>query len=146
MNYTNPFYNVYLFFYRLWHNKLKLFPREVSFAIQRMKYGISKKDTWNLDYYLEYVIVRGLRRLYLGHAGTPGFFIAEDNSPEAFERGAKEWEQILLKMIEGFLAARHLSNGDYSSKPNWKDLEKEYEKKFEEGMRLFTKYFFSLWD
>lgn len=45
-------------------------PRRIGYVIQRIRYGISRRDVWEFDSYLAEVTARGLRILTSGH-GTP---------------------------------------------------------------------------
>jgi len=60
----------------------------------------------------------------------------------------KTWDATLEKMIEGWKAAQRMKSDEYfwlspeEHKAKW-DADK---KVFEAGMKVFTKYFFNLWD
>lgn len=57
------------------------------------------------------------------------------------------WKEYLTKMIDGFKAALIL--GGEVKDDFWTPTESETEalrKKFSEGMELYTKYYFDLWD
>jgi hypothetical protein len=94
-----------------------------------------------------------------------------DLTEKSLEEGEKKWDGILDAIIEGFEANKRLHGptdgyekevGPYPSwdledinkpKPEvdaWneavKPLEARDQKKFEEGMKLFTEYFNNLWD
>jgi hypothetical protein len=139
--------------------------RPIKWFIQRGKRGWSNSDVWNLHYYLAEIIPEMLRRLQKNHCGYPGH--GEANTPE-------KWEAILGQMIAGFEAAQRLSdstsneNSKMVSVPckdhpgfseieftnpwtdeqvtHFKELDKQDTRTFKVGMKLFTKWFFALWD
>ncbi len=116
---------------------VKGFPKMIKAAHQRLKYGISSNDAWDLHYFLEYVIVRGARQLRDKHTGVPGCLVA-DGTP--VDEASKKWKQILDDIAVGFLAARRL---------NWphdnSDI-KLLEQQRDHGFALFKEYFSNLWD
>ena len=62
------------------------------------------------------------------------------------------FDDYLDKMILGFKSVNDLLNLVYITKKNknkpeiWKAEQQKLEKQFDEGMKLFHKYFFDLWD
>jgi hypothetical protein len=67
-------------------------------------------------------------------------------------KGAKtpeEWDKRLDEMIGGFETAYEILEGRLKDGEEIKDLikrQKRLEKIFDKGMRVFHKFFFSLWD
>lgn len=68
-----------------------------------------------------------------------------------------DWKKILLEIVQGFEAGKKLDEDEYVEwhKDNRtgktriyinKKREEAYRKKFNHGMELFHKHFFSLWD
>jgi len=96
---------------------------------QRGKYGYSDADTWHLSYYLATIIVAGVKAIRERALGFPNNMHGE------------EWEEVLQQIEEGFSAALAIMDY-YDIDGDSKLLQDKYEK----GMQLFSKHFFSLWD
>jgi len=133
---------------------------------QRAFRGYSHRNIWSIDYYLTKIIPLMIKQLKEDTHGYPG---GEDiNSLE-------EWQKILDKMILGFEAAKRIQetknwvendNNEMYTIPSkdggreikftnpWSDEQvKEFKRlddldfeTFNEGMELFGKYFFNLWN
>lgn len=106
--------------------------REVKWFIQRGRRGYADCDVWDLDSYLSEWLPQALRRIRKITNGYPDYGEAKTS---------KDWKQILKDMAEGFEAAHKIKDICLSGK--------RYEKtraKFKKGMRLFSRYFLSLWD
>jgi hypothetical protein len=118
-------------------------PRKCKTFFQRGYRGWATEDTWELYGYLSKVIKEGttyLRDFGNGHPGE----IDED-----------EWRKILNEIIYAFELAQEINEGNrelYIS-----EFTLEQQKKFScltleefeamnKGMKLFTEYFFDLWD
>lgn len=133
---------------RWWQTFLNL-PREIKWKWQRMWRGWADSDVWSIDgWFLETMpgMLRLLRKKKIGYpAGL---------------KSVKEWNKILAKMIDGF-ELRNRWECDYASivgdqnyynfkDPVWRKKydakQKEVDKKFDEAMGLFHKWFFALWD
>ena len=102
-------------------------------------------DTWSFDSYLCDVISGGVRFLNENLHGAP-----TDLFDEEAENPTWRWEETLDKIAEGFDAGKSLIDDDYivendSLEDRIKRVE-ELQIKFDEGMELFKKYFFHLWD
>ena len=91
----------------------------------RIKYGFFDDETWNLDYTMAKFILPRLKRFR---------DITKCYPPEL--KSLDEWQKILDKMIWGFDS---IVNGydDF--------LNPEHNKKQQEGLDLFSKYFTALW-
>lgn len=128
-----------------WYYKIKWF-------WQRGRRGYADCDVWGLDHYLANLVPLMLKRLRETRHGYPGYGSA--NTPE-------KWDAIIDKMIEGWLAAKRVCEDEYFRDTNddilerkpthievqlWGSKSKKDQKKFNSTMKLFTKYFFHLWD
>lgn len=143
--FVNIFWCIYRFIkgMRYWH-------REIMYAYQRIRFGISIKDTWSLDYYLLKVIDIGLAELINRHLGCPGDLFTEEN--KGYE--CQKWEDILTEMREGFQAGMSIYNDEHYMDKKGKvypmDVREkkfnEYEAKLNKSFDLMKKYFFNLWD
>lgn len=91
----------------------------------RIKYGFFDDETWNLDYIMAKFILPRLKRFR---------DVTKCYPPEL--KSLDEWQKILDKMIWSFDS---IVNGydDF--------LNPEQNKKQQEGLDLFSKYFTALW-
>jgi len=128
--------------------------RKVKWFFQRGKRGWADCDTWGIDYYLARIIPEMLRHMQENAHSYPGYGKASTYG---------KWIDLLEEMIEGWEAAKRVCEDDYVNKvqPKWfergekltkktldKSLEmsKEDQNLFKKRMRLFTRWFFHLWD
>ena len=114
-------------------DNIKWFFRWLKWSYQRAFNGYSQCDTWGIDYYLVRILIPMITRLRNRDIGYP----ESCSSPEV-------WNSILDQIIEGFKAAERLLNLEYESDFHY-HMRKD-EVIFKNGMRLFTEYFFNLWD
>lgn len=139
-------------FYRLWHNTIVPFPREVKWYFQRANRGWSDRDGWNLDSYLSKIIKEGTKNLIDNHTGYPGTMTEE------------EWMTILKKINKTFEYQEKLSLGDtfpytgdrrldhlrfqekMKADHNCEFMTIEQHREYKEGWELFKKYFYNLCD
>lgn len=138
-DYKMPIYErVYYFFLRTW-DSLVYKIKGIKWFFQRGKKGYSDYDVWGFDSYLCKVIIGGLEQLKNNHCGCPSdLFDADKDDNECWK-----WVEVLDKIINGFKAAERIIDYDYDiAAGEYDGLKKE----FDEGMELFKKYFFGLWD
>jgi hypothetical protein len=127
--------------------------------VQRGKQGYCYRDVWSIDYYLMEIIPPMIKQLKKTTHGFPA-----DSTEE-------KWNEILDNIILGFEAGKRLADGenwamnkdtkmkvDSSGKieftnpwseeqiKHFRELDEKDKKIFDEGMELFVKFFFSLWD
>ena len=142
--------------------KLNDWKYEIKWAWQRVLRGYDDTAVWDFHHHISEQFPKILRDLKEIQHGCPG---------ELYDKKAKKnkechkWEDILEKMANGFDAARKLDNNEYMKeiklkKPRKdmfdKDSYTDYKfdkkcynklnKEFEEGIELFKKWYFSLWD
>lgn len=130
---------IYYFFVRN-YNKIKYKVQDVKYFFQRGKKGYSDLDIWDFSDYLCDVLKNGLRELKEISNGCPhGVYDASKKDDECWK-----WDEILTEMIEGFEAGSKILGGDAYGMHA--DEIKKLEEKFYNGMDLFKKYFFHLWD
>lgn len=96
---------------------------KIKYLFQWIKNGFPDSDVWNLDWSIAKYTLPRLKRLKEIQHGFPGDL-------ETIE----EWDKILDKIIITF--DRILKE----------DVHIEHEKEITEGLDLFRKYYFSLWD
>ena len=120
----------------LWNNIRSIF-NEIRWAHQRVFRGYSDRDLWSLDWCLSKTLssaLRKLRDICYGYPTSPDGKYGFNN--------ATGWNKTLTKMAKGFDAAMKISELKYKNPKGHKKLMKE----FNDGMELFKKYYFSLWD
>jgi hypothetical protein len=138
----------YLFY--CWWNIITDLKWKIPNLLQRAYYGVGYADIWNFDEYLNKVILRGLKELKKNKFGLPTDIYNKYNSRKNLNQkqkdklALKEWQKKLNTMIEGFESNERLVQGNFVI-PNKVTFEK-LEKKFQEGMKLFNKYYNSLWN
>lgn len=108
----------------------RFFPidRAVRMVHDRIRYGYDESDLWSLDDTIAKFVLPRLKD-FRANAGS---------YPDSLD-SAKEWEDILDKMIYSF--EYHASDRKYSFDP--KDIEDRVKAK--EGLKLFAEYFGHLW-
>lgn len=117
--------------------RIKNLIREIKYFIQRGKRGYSDEDIWNLDSYLMEWLPKALRQLAEHHIGYPTGL------------SEKKWISILNKMADGFDAERVNDNLYFDGKITVDECikgEKIANKKLQNSLKLFVKYFRNLWD
>lgn len=118
---------------------------------QRIKYGVSFKDCWSLDFYLSKIISRGCRTIKDNGLGHP------------CDLTDKQWENILEEIAWTFDTKIKLCEMEWRmpvDKKHEKELQEAYQehnikihimtkqeiKRYENGKWLFMKHFDNLWD
>ena len=127
--------------------------------------GFCYKDVWSIDGYLCEIIPPMIQELKKTTHGYPA------GLETSAEDGIENWNKILDKISDGFIASRRLmdsenwvlneghreivdKNGKITFVNSWTDEQRKHFKEldtkdketFDEGMKLFTEHFFSLWD
>ncbi len=138
----------------LWYKNLRQIPRWLGWCWQRAFRGWADCDVWDMHSYVSFVFVPMLKAFRENTHGYPGYGVAD--TPE-------KWDALLGEMLEGFEAAKRVGEDDYykivngdslnaifTATPNdvaeWSRLAKEDRKLFEKKMKVFTRWFFHLWD
>lgn len=119
---------IHWFFERIFE-KIKDIPREIKWFYQRGRYGYAENDLWNLDDYLLSWLPKAIREFRDNTQGYPNI------------KSFNEWKKILTKMANGLESGIELM-WNTGTKRKMEKLDKE----FKEGMKLFHKHFFNLWD
>jgi len=112
---------------------------------QRGKRGWADSDTWGFDYYLTDVIYNGLKYFKANLHSFPPTMTFE------------EWEKILDEIIEGFGLINQILNNERmgyvpnskmtkKEKKRFKCLSRKEDRKIVKAFKLFSKYYFHLWD
>ena len=138
--------------------------RWVKYFFQRGSRGWADCDWWEMHSYLCEIIIPMLKKLKENKHGVPC------ELDENFDEAVKKWNVNIDAMITAFEAADRILNDDYY-KEEWskaigdrdledvlsdedmrKLVEKTYkmakadEKVFHKNVKVFTRWFFSLWD
>jgi len=125
--------------------------KELKWFFQRGKKGYSDRDLWSPCEYLCTLIPPMMRDLAKRSYGCPGNLW----DAKAKNNECHRWEEVLEEIAQGFEAAKELDTGCMITKKTEdgyyrmefdKEKAKQCTTKFERGMFLFQKYFFSLWD
>jgi len=107
----------------------------------RIKYGFNIEDTWNLDANIAKYAAPRIKYLSKKVQGYPGMLDDDDylmdNSLIAYadKNPLVTWKNILEYMANGFNSI----SGDNFDEENQEDIQKE-------TLRLFTLFYFNLWD
>ncbi len=127
-------------------------PIQIKWFCQRGRRGWADCDWWNMDNYLIGIILPMLKELKKNGHGYPG--IDEADTPE-------KWDAILDHMILGFEVGKRVIDDEYFLETNadiltrtptsdevklWGEKAEADQKIFDEGMKLFARWYLSLWD
>ena len=136
---------------------------EIKWFIQRGKRGYSDRDVWGFHYYLADVIFNGIKDFKKQVHGVPCDIpkkIGEKHSSK-LRKSIKEWKRILGEIQWTFKTVKKIDNGNWILVENEKQrkrikslkfrkkyhiMTKEECKRYNEGWKLFKKYFYNLWD
>ena len=145
-------------FWKTWYKAID-FPDEVKYFIQRGRRGWSDRDTWSLPDFLSKVICDSVLKLsgevhgypeWLGHAFNEVHCVALPEDDKRFEENKQKWSEILNKIAVGFAFAECIQEGGVWRgslfTPYTKEQMEKYNHGFNEGMDLFKKHYFDLWD
>jgi len=115
------YYVIYRFFIKIGD----FFLYDIKAFVQRGRRGYADRDVWGFDYYLSTVISKGIDKLIKDVHGYPCDL-----------KNIEEWESILRKIRKVFKLALI----------DTRNFTKKEEKEYDEGWKLFKKYFNNLWD
>ena len=155
-------------FEKLFSNNIRfLVPRkindwkfEIKWAWQRVFRGYDDRLTWDLHSYISDYLPKLIREMKKMAHGYPS-----SHTGKSEIKNIKQWKEILEKIAKGFDAAKKIENTDYMKKIKLKKPKKDIfgkdsyvdykfdkkcynklNKEFEEGVELFKKWYFNLWD
>jgi hypothetical protein len=129
------------------------FLNEIKYFIQRGKRGYSNRDLWDVNSYLCEIIPQMIRHLAKNNTGCP----SDLWDSKKINNECHKWETILEEIAQGFEAGKEINDSigcRYRVDVEDNAFVFKYDKKratlltnkFNRGMELFHKYFFSLWD
>ena len=133
---SNPIYSIPRFF--------KDWRYEIKYAWQRVFRGYDDPWIWDIHSNLSDLMCKILPKLRKNVCGCPGEFFDKEKKNDEYWK----WKEVLLKIEKGFKAAKRVDFADNWDLPKEEAIKKDEEdmKIFYEGMDLFKKYYFSLWD
>jgi len=126
--------------------------RWIKHCWQRAFRGYADCDCWEIASYLAEILPPMLKQFKVNLHGYPGW--GQASTPE-------KWDSLIDRMIEGFEAANRVAEDDYFKETNadiltrkptreevlvWVEASERDQKIFKDSMRVFTKWFFGLWD
>ena len=126
--------------------------RKIKRGIQRAYYGWCHEDTWNLEHYLAKVMYGSVKHLFKYSKTTFRTRITKNPETDYDEDESKRIrEEILYALKTRFDISEGDREGYYPTltekqRKKLKCLTKEENDRLNEGLKLFNKYFFSLWD
>ena len=136
-----PWYKeIYYFFWRFWNYHLspRSLYRSLKHFFQYITRGYSDRQIWSLDYTIAEFVVPRLRTL---KKQTHGYALDF--------KTMEEWHEAVDKMIWSFefvLSGYGVSDFDSKDPKEWAKKNDARTKKYTEGMELFAKYYWNLWD
>jgi|SaaInlV_150m_DNA_2_1039686.scaffolds.fasta_scaffold03116_10 hypothetical protein len=157
-------------YYPCWRifDKIRYFPKECKWFIQRGRRGWSDCDSWNVYAHIAEIIPPMLKQMKEAGYGFPVLmyedFTKYEYTDEEGEAARAKWNTILDSIIQAFEIENGISNGDLldlGTRPTKKQKEfgKEHCEKFDmklltnkdrqvrkEGWKNFQLYFHNLWD
>ena len=124
---------------------------EIKYFIERGRKGYSSRDLWSFSDFLCEIIPDAVRKLKKKSFGC---------SSELYDKSrindeCHKWKKILEEIAQGFEAGKsildlkyfkHEKKGEYYTHEIDEEKSKLLAQKYERGMELFKRYFFSLWD
>ena len=144
--------------------KIQDWKLELKWGYQRIVKGYDDRATWELDFWLSDnlpKIIREMKSFVHGYPASNPF----QKKRKGDIQSMKEWKGILEQIAKGFESAGKIGNNEYMKKvklrkpikdmfgkdsyTDYKFDKKAYnkmKKDFDEGIKLFHKHFFSLWD
>lgn len=118
---------------RLWY-KITNAKDEVKWAWQRVFRGYDVTASWALYAYITDIVLPVLKGYRNGDkCGIPSIVCKEN---ESLDKSQERWNKILDKMILSF---EHIQKDELIT-------DKKVDKEIQDGLKLFAKYFRTLWD
>lgn len=113
--------------------------RPLYHLYQKIRYGVSHRDCWDLYTFFAKKIAPGLQMFVdMNRLGMPAFWDCDGSNHDVLlEEYEPVWDAILYKILDGF---ERMARDD-----GWEDLAGEYEYR-DECLDLFREFFQALWD
>jgi hypothetical protein len=120
--------------------------RQLKWFYQRGKRGYAENSVWSIDWYLCSWMGNALRELAENVHGVPGMDVGRHDplsqNPNDWEfLTLDEWRATILYIAETFDLGHKIQDYDVPGEGMEAAM-----KRFQHGMRMFTEYFFNLWD
>ena len=116
-------------------NCIVSFFRNIKWVWQRITRGYSDKDLWSFDDTIAKFMLPRLKEFKKHIYGYPSCLKSID-----------KWKEILDKIIFSFEHAQRMYLPLESDTREFKEKYDDFNARYDEGMRLFAKYFSSLWN
>lgn len=128
-----------------WWYAIPRFFSDIKFRIKetylRVTRGYDNEAVWGHYHWISEVNSKIFKDLTEKHWGHPAGI------------SDKKWKEILMTIANGFSAAKSIGNLDYiddfgkdKNIKKQRNKERELKRKFDKGMKLYHKWFFSIWD
>ncbi len=140
--------------------KLKDWKYELKWAWQRVFRGYDDRFAWGIDHWLVEYLPEIIRKMKNNLHGYPADMFKRKNTK--LPKNEKEWKDILEKIAIGFESAGKIIDNAYMIKTKEKEKDGAFKgtnkykfdkklynkllKEFNDGMELFHRFFFNLWD
>lgn len=139
---------------RYWYKNIRNIPRYFRQMHHLIKYGYDEYATWETYYWFMQTMKSILVNYRKNHSSIPividnypyVVYTEEDKAMQKYNK--KKWDSIVNRMIE-LLDDMDENNPKYETEEyeyNWKKQDKEINVAKDEFFKLFSEYFFTLWD
>ena len=130
---------------KYWYKNIKYIPLYFRLMHHLIKHGYDEYATWEtFDWFI--ITMKDILRTYrYGHIGYP---VASWDDNEAQEQAKIDYDADLDKMIS-LLDDMDENSPKYESEEYEKDFKRKYDEMYaakDEFFKLFSKYFYNLWD
>ncbi len=119
---------------------------KVRWFYQRGSRGYADCDVWSIDWHLTSYMGKALRDLSQQVHGTPiidtGRPLNPDDPNDIDTFTMEEWKATILYIAETFDEARRVQEMEYDTIEQYQAAHK----RIQQGLSMFSEYFFSLWD
>jgi len=140
------------FYYMTWRNffrNIKQIPAYFRHRRFLLKHGYPMSASWSVHYWFTSVmpeIIERLRDDGIGYPASLDFYSYGEglSDKEIQDKAAEKWNSILTELID--LCRAMDENDKQYEKMNYKEVDEKVEKAKDEFFKLFSEWFFNLWD
>ena len=138
---------------RYWYRNLKYIPLYFKQVHHLVKYGYDEYATWETFSWFTYTMRAILTNYKSSHCGYPilidnyplNSMDTDDKSKALREKNNQMWDDIVSRMIE-LLDLMDENNPKYKKYDDRRKMNKEMDEAKDEFFKLFSEYFWCLWD